>query len=375
MEGAVIYLRQDYTPAQVTDTVVAFTQTPDGKRFPVVPLAADNALDKAASVDRTAIPDFDRATVDQLNQAGLGELSAIASAPTNLVAGVLGHDSTYSASLIADARNTLEADFQNGYLGYAGITPQQNTLLKAAFPTKVDLANANPAAIAGILGAGATSSFAGRFLNDVRATVPQDAFNLGSLGITPSGQEALAGVGVTSNKALVELGKSATGRAQLQEALNVPEATLNRYLETATLNVARGELITAPEKSIGTLAAVPPDVQIALANAGIGSAKELANANPTELATILGFSTAEMAAIVAVAALYGSNAHLTLVTGSAQGSIAPEAIANAGLMSTGAIAQADTASLTAVGLDTTTAQQMQGLSQQLLASITFRRFR
>lgn len=373
-EGAVIYLHRGYNPEVVTETVVAFAQTPDGHRFPVVPGAADNALDQPATVDRTAIADFDRATVEQLNQAGLGGLDAIASAPTKLVASILGHSTAYSASLIADARTTLQADFQEGYLGYAGITAEQNTLLKAAFPTKVDLANADPATVGEVLGAGVSSSFVNRFLTEVRATVPQEAFALDNLGIDSSGQAALGELGVVSTKDLVMRGRSMEGRTELQAALNVPEATLDRYLANATLNLARGELITAPEKSIGTLAAVPPDVQRALVNVGIGSAKELANANPTDLATTLGFSVAEMEAIVAVAAPYGSKAHLTLVAAATQAALAPEAITEAGLVSAGAIAQADPETLTTLGLDITAAQQVQALSSELLSGMTFRRF-
>ncbi len=375
MEGSVIYLRRDYLPTQATDTVVAFAQTPDGQRFPVIPLAADNALDKPASVDRTTIPDFDRATVDRLNQVGLSDLEAIASAPTKLVAAVLGQDATYSTSLITDARETLQADFREGYLGYAGITPEQNTRLKAQFGSKVDLANANPAAIAAALAIGTDNRFVSRFLADVKATVPLASYDLGSNGMSASRQEALAGINVASTKDLVQRGKTTEGRTQLQEALGVSEATLGRYLETATLNLARGELIAAPEKSIGTLANVPSELQASLANAGIGSAKELANANPADLATAIGVSLAETQAIVSAAAPFGSKAHLTLVNSATQGTVEAEAIANAGLTSAGAIAKADPSTLANVGLDPSAAQQVKNLTNQLLVSRNFRSFR
>lgn len=378
MEGAAIYLRRDYLPTQATDTVVAFAQTSDGQRFPVIPLAADNALDKPASVDRTTIPDFDRATVDRLNQAGLSELDAIASAPTQLVAAVLGQDKTYSTSLITDARETLQADFRNGYLGYAGITPEQNTRLKQ-LGSKVDLANASRDTIAAALQMGSNNRFVDRFLTDVKATVPVASYDLIRSGIDAAKAEALADLNINSTKDLVERGKSVEGRTQLQEALEVPEATVKRYLETAILNLARGELIAAPEKSIGALANIPSDIQTSLIDAGIGSAKELANANSTDLASIIGVSPEETQAVVDLAAPFGSKAHVTLVNSATQGMVEAEAIANAGLTSVGAIAKADTGTLASIGLDPDAAQQVKGLTEQLLtsriASRNFRRFR
>lgn len=373
-DGAAIYIRRDYTPAQVTDTVAAFVQTPDGSRFPAVPLAADNALDKPASVDRTEIRDFDRATVDRLESAGLGGVDAIASAPTKLVAAILGQSTEYSQSLIGEARSTLQADFRNGYLGYAGITKDQSDQLKARFGSKVDLANASPTApaITEVLGDG---GFNNRFLADVRNTLPTQSFSLSSTGISAASQAALAGIGVASNKDLLSRGESEQGRTQLKETLGVSDATLNRYLETATLNLARGELSGAPEKSIGTLESVPAEVKASLVAAGIGSAKELANAAPAELSPAIGVSIAEATAIVNAAAPFGSNAHLTLITGATKGAVRAERVTEAGLTSAGAITLADTNTLTAIGIDVNSAQLLKNLSNQLLSESDFRRFR
>lgn len=373
--GAVIYIRNDYNPAQPGETVTAFVQTPDGSRFPAVMLAADNALDKPASVDRSEIPDFDRATVDRLENVGLAGMDAIASAPTKLVAGVLGQSLDYSASLITDAQTSLQNDFRDGYLGYAGISKAQSDALKNQFGGKVDLANANATDIAAALGENVNSSFANRFLADVRSSVPTTAFDLGATGIDAAGQTALADIGVASNKDLRERGATEAGRAELQQALGVGDATLERYLETATLGFASGELATTPEKSIGTLENVPTDLKATLASNGIGSAKDLANADPAALATLTGVSVNETTQIVDAAAPYGSTAHLTLISGASQGAIASDQATAAGLTSAGAIARKDTASLETAGLDASTAQMVKNLSSQLLSGGAIRRFR
>jgi hypothetical protein len=374
MAGSEIYIRKDYDPAQPGETVTAFVQTQDGSRFPVIPLAADNALDKPATVDRTEILDFDRATVDRLGAFGLSGIDAFASAPTNLVAGILGQSVEYSASLIADVQTTLQEDFRNGYLSYPGITKNQSDALKAEFDSKVGLANASSDIVVRILG-DVSSSFANRFLADVRITLPQEAFDLASTGIDASGQENLTAIGVSSNKAFLDRSMTEAGRRQLIETLGVSEATLDRYLGTAALGVTKGELMSTPEKSIGTLATIPSDLKASLVSAGIGSAKVLANANPNDLATKIGVSIAETTAIVDAAAPFGSHAHITLVTLATKGAITAETLAAAGLNSAGAIARADTATLEATGLDVTAAQTVKNLSSQLLSGESIRRFR
>jgi hypothetical protein len=242
-----------------------------------VAIAADNALSKSASVDRSEILDFDRATTTQLDRAGLGRIEALASAPTKLVSSILGQSESYSQSLIADTQTTLQEDFRNGYLGYAGITKAQSDTLKERFGTAANLANVSSNALAEILG---NTSYSNRFLADVRNTLTSSTYSLDSLGISPQGRSALAGFGVTTNRGLLTEVRREGGRDRLRNALNVPDATLDRYLDSAALNLAVGTLNAAPNQSIGTLAGIPDEVKANLANAGIASVKELANANP-----------------------------------------------------------------------------------------------
>ncbi|MEM6253940.1 MAG: hypothetical protein AAF821_13555 [Cyanobacteria bacterium P01_D01_bin.156] len=372
---AVIYIRRDYNPTQTSETVTAFVQTRDGSRFPAVPLAADNALDKPATVDRTEISDFDRATVDQLQNVGLAGVDAIASAPTKLIAGVLGQSVEYSTSLINDAQTTLQEDFRNGYLGYPGITKAQSDDLKASFGDRVELANATPEDLSAILGDRASSGFVNRFLADVSNSVPTSAIDLASVGISEADQANLAEIGVTTNKTFRDLGATAAGREQLQETLNVSEATVNRYLETAAVNYAQGQLITAPEKSIGTLVGVPADVKATLANAGIGSAKELANADPDEIVTVTGISREETTGIIESAIPFGSRANITLVQGALKSDVDVETIESAGLTSARAISRADTERVTGTGLDQAAVANLRSLGERLLGQDQlFRRF-
>ena len=370
-EGGALYIRNGYNPSQISDTVTAFVQTPDGSRFPAVAIAADNALSKSASVDRSEILDFDRATTTQLDRAGLGRIEALASAPTKLVSSILGQSESYSQSLIADTQTTLQADFRNGYLGYAGITKAQSDTLKERFGTAANLANVSSNALARILG---NTSYSNRFLADVRNTLTSSTYSLDSLGISPQGRSALAGFGVTTNSGLLTEVRREGGRDRLRNALNVPDATLDRYLDSAALNLAVGTLNAAPNQSIGTLAGIPDEVKANLANAGIASVKELANANPDALAAVLSSSnTAEIAAIVDVAAAVAPNVHVSLLENITQGavSVSSDQIANAGLNSAGAIAQADVTTLEGLGLNTSQAQKAIDLNNQLLRSEVF----
>jgi hypothetical protein len=369
-EDGVLYIRNGYDPTQISDTVTAFVQTPDGSRFPAVAIATDNALSKTASVDRSEILDFDRATVNQLDNAGLGRIDALASAPTKLVSSILGQSESYSQSLIADTQTTLQADFRNGYLGYAGITKTQSDALKNTFGSPANLANISSDALAAVLG-DVGNSFTNRFLADVRNTVPSTAFSLEGTDISPQGRSALEGLGVTTNRGLLDEAAREGGCDRLRNALNVTDATLERYLDNAALNLAIGTLNAAPNQSIGTLAGIPDEVKANLANAGIASVKELANANPEALTSVLGISSTETAAIVDVAAAVAPNVHVSLLENITQGAVLSEQIASAGLNSAGAIAQANIETLENLGLDASQAQKAIALNNQLLQSGAF----
>lgn len=380
--GAALYIRKDYNPTQPGATVAAFVQTQDGQRFPAVPLAVDNALDQPATVDRvdrTLIPEFDRATVEQLRAAGLDRLDAIASAPTKLVAGVLGQSLDFSNSLVTDAQTTLQADFRQGFMGYAGITKTQSDTLKQTFQgSKAALANASLETLATSLSLPANSKFVDRFRANVRNTLPTSVFSLAEAGISAVGQAALGGMQVNSTNDFLREGNSEAGRVRLKEALRVNDLVLNQYLETAALNYARGQLLTTPERSISTLENIPTDVQLTLANTGIVSARELANADPNQLATILNRPVSETREIVNAAANFRSNASLTLVTVAAEptaGPVAAGTVANAGLTSLGTIAQAESTTLSNVGIRVDRVQAAKTLSNRLLSDRTlFRRF-
>jgi hypothetical protein len=367
-EGGVLYVRNGYNPSQVSDTITAFVQTPDGSRFPAVAIAADNALSKTASVDRSEILDFDRATTNQLDRAGLGRIEALASTPTKLVSSILGQSESYSRSLITDTQTTLQADFRNGYLGYAGITKAQSDNLKKQFPSAANLANVSPNDLASTLG---NTSYSNRFLADVRNTLPSSTYSLDSVGISPQGRSALEEFGVTTNRRLLDEAAREGGRDRLREALNVPDATLDRYLDNAALNLAIGTLNAAPNQSIGTLVGVSDEVKANLANSGIASVKELANANPEALASVLGISSLETAAIVDAAAAVAPNVHVSLLESITQGAVSSEQIANAGLNSAAAIAQANVTTLEGLGLDANQAQKAIAINNQLLQSGAF----
>lgn len=363
-----VYLSAGLDPDQPAGMVNAFVQTQDGARFPLVVLAADNALDKPASVDRTEIKDFDRATVNRLDAAGLAGLDALASAPLPLVAAVLGQSLSYTESLVADSRVTLQDDFRSGYMGYAGIGKAESDALKSAFSDKVEFANAGVEAIAAVLGESFSASFSERLLSDVRQSVPGESFALSGTGMSVESQDALAQAGIETNKAFRDRAATDEGRTMLKETLGISDATLDRYLTGATIEYARGQFLATPDKSIATLTNMPPEVAGKLAGEGIGSAKLLANSDAADLAGRVGIAPDEMANLIGEANNYGSAAHLTLVEGATGGTVSRDAVTEAGFNSPSAIARADVADLERIaGLNPDQAAHVRELTHRFLS--------
>ncbi len=378
-----LYIRQDYDPAAASETVVAFVETADGSRFPAIPRAIDQVLDKSATVDRSEILDFDRATVEQLQGAGLAEIDAFASAPTKLVAGVLGQSLTASTGLVNETQEILQEDFRNGYMSYPGIGKAESDALKATFDSKASFANADPDTVAATLLAlkvergeivgeqeqariqAQLQKFAPRLLSDVKNTLPTATFTLSGTSITETGQTALRDIGITSNVGFREAASTATGRDRLKAALEVNDATLDRYLGEAAVSYALGEFTVTPDKSVAMLDSVSPDVATRLAESGLGSAKVLADQSGAELAVTLGISETEAGAIVNEAKGLFENTNRILIQAALQGSSnddATDAIIST-FKSPGDIAAADLSTLETTGnLDSATATKLKNFS-------------
>jgi hypothetical protein len=376
MDDAEIYIRQGYDPATPSGAVDAFVQTKDGTRYPMVVVAADNALDKPAAVTRTGIPDYDAATFGQLNAYGLGSLEAAASAPPGLIGAILGQSESYAGSLIQDSRSTLADDFQNGFMGYPGVTKAVSDALKEEFGDKVGLANASPGAIAdaisGVQGgeAAAWTGFAGRLLSDVQAGVPMESFNISAAtGMGVDSVAALNEMGIHSNNDFLNAVGDDAGRAAVRDALGVNDATLNRYLDDTLLNVARGQFLTAPQKSIATLEGMTPELATELASKGVYSAGTLANSDAAKLAESSRFSEAELQPLVEKATDY-SYGYSTLIEGVTKGEVNGERMTGAGYRSVGSIAGADTGALGAVeGMTPETAVRLNNMSNKFMGTV------
>lgn len=372
-DDAEIYIRRGYNPAGPAVTADAFVQTRDGTRFPLVVVAADNALGESAAVTRTEIADFDAATFNQLQVYGLGDLEALGSAPAGLVGAVLGQSVSYAASLIEDARQTLADDFQNGFMSHPGVSKAASDALKTRFGDRVGVANAAPGAIAEAIAsvkggdAAAWGSFSARLLDTVQATVPMSAYNIAmATGISADGLAALGAAGIHSNQGLLDAAGSAAGRTALKAALKVNDAALDRYTADALLSIAQGQFVTAPEKSVAALHDMAPELAADLADKGVYSARDLANSDAAALAQGSRFSEAEMRPLVATAASY-SRGYSTLIRGATSGKVTGEALAGAGFLSAGSLAKADRAELEQVaGMTPGAAKTLSDLSGRFM---------
>lgn len=363
-----VYIKQGYDPMQPATTFNAYVKTEDGSAFPLVVLAADNALDTEVSVARTEIADYDRTTVRRLEEAGLDNLAAAAAAPVPLLAAVIGQSAAYTTSLAEVTQKTLQEDFRYGFMGYAGIGKAESDALKAAFGTQVgnDLsgdrvkaANASLDEIVAVLGDTAAPGLGLRFLEAVRSTVPQDAFTLSGTSMNAAERAGLADLGVTTNKAFREVAATEDGRTTLRDKLGVNEATLDRYVTEAAVDYARGQFLKTPEKSLATMTELAPETVSRLARAGFGSAKALGSADAAEVAAVSGMAEEEAHAAVSAAASLSAEAQRTLVAEVTKGAVSGEALAAAGFSNPGAIAKAGAEEIEAkVGLDAATAKNV-----------------
>jgi hypothetical protein len=204
-------------------------------------------------------------------------------------------------------------------------------------------------------------------LSDVRQSVPAESFTLTGAGMSAESQGALVEAGIETNKAFRDRAATEEGRTMLKETLGITDATLDRYLAGATVEYARGQFLTTPDKSIATLASMPPEVAGKLAAEGIGSAKLLANGDAADLASRVGLAEDEMATLIGEAINYGSVAYLTLVEGATHGAVSREAVTEAGFNSPGAIARADVSDLERIsGLNPAQAATVRDLTHRFL---------
>jgi hypothetical protein len=359
-----IYMSTHYDPTQQPTDVVAFVQTQDGSRFPMVMVPVDNALDKGASVDRTEIPDFDRATVNRLEAVGLAGLPSFVSAPANLVAAVLGQSLEYTQSLASDSMTTLQEDVRNGYMAYPGINKAQSDSLKAQFGGPADLANASIGNIAQVLedagiSAAVSNSLATRFRDDVRQMVPTDAYALTGTTISAQDRTTLGEMGIDTNKDFLDAAADPASREELINQLGISEATLDRYVEEAAVDLARGQFFTAPDVSVGALPGMTADMADRLAAQGINSGKKLSNADPVSLAGATGVTVEEMTGFVDEAATHAPSAHITLINAATRNTVPTDVIEGAGYNTAGAVRRTDVAGIEAtMNVDNATANNV-----------------
>ncbi|MEX1021380.1 MAG: hypothetical protein WDZ49_17095 [Litorilinea sp.] len=307
IEDPVVYIRQGYNPThdptQASQGVDAFVQTRDGTRFPMLVVAADNALTESVPVTRTEIPEFDAPTYARMQAYGLGDLATAAAAPPGLLAAVLGESEANATSLVSELRTTLAEDFQGGVMGLRGMNRGMNNAFQAHLRTlgiegKVGLANLSQTTIAEILVSVANESgeaaearrtrwnnYAERLLTEVREVVPRGAYDLSTTEIAPEVLQALAAQNVTTFGQLFEYADGEQGGIALNDQGLTPQTLLQEHRETIVTQLTTGYLLTAPTKSIATL--TTPELAFALATEGIYDTLSLLTADVEQLSVNL----------------------------------------------------------------------------------------
>jgi hypothetical protein len=376
-----IYVSNTLNPTVPSESVNAFVQTKDGSRLPLVVQAVDNALNRSILVTRTEIRDFDQFATGRLEESGLAQLDAFVSAPTNLLAAVMGQSQGYVTNLVTESLNNLQENFRSGYMSYAGISKYESDALKTEFGTNADLAQVNQADISkalikakvkaqlDLMGIAEsertalkekeliltyTTIFQGQFENfsqrlqvDTRSTfsfvaeMDQSRFS----NLTDQQLDNLRTAGISSDKTFLDKAAKPNGRNELKEVLTVSDETLDRYLEDAVVRYATSKLFAQPDRSVGTLKLAEANVATKLAEMGYSSVKTLAFANAADLADEVGISEGEMARIITEAGTYVREASSTLLQGATDGAVSLETLTNAGFNSLEAVTKADRAKL------------------------------
>lgn len=331
-----VYVRKRLNPEVISTNFDAFVQTPSGDRFPLILVAADNALRKSATVARLPLPDFDRGTVTQLEAAGLSDLEVFASAPTNLISAVLGQGTNYSKSLLDDVRNSIKESFQEGYMGFAGIDKETNKALVTKYGKDglIEIANLGKfAELQNTLGGNFGGAFAERFVNEIRSVVPEEAFSLAAVGISLPQRDALKKLEIFTIQQLLDESDDETKRNNLLNNVNgyltegnrLEMPQLNEYRQDAAIGMAQGEYLLTPDKNIATLPGVTTKIKETaiplLAASGILSAKALANQSTQDLEKLVAGKPDSSSLLNILNTLrksasnYASKAHITFAMG------------------------------------------------------------
>ena len=356
-----LFIRKSYTPANPGDGFNAVIRTQDGSLFPFMAIPADHATGQSASVAKVPIPDFDRSTVMKLEAAGLSNLSVFASAPKELVAAVLGQSVEYSESLISDSLGSIKTDFQEGFLGFAGIDLAASNALKNAGIKKVDLANKTTAEVQQLLNdpaipipQGSRGNFANRLLLEVRQTLPPETFSVGTLDLSDQQKANLAGADIETIEQFNNKLQTPEGKTEVEQLLEIESAVLEETRRSAAVRKAIGEFETEPEKSVSTLEGVDDATAEVLSGAGITSSKDLSLLEASQLAEKAEISEVQASELIRAASGQSETVRVTLareLLGASvlDASASPESIlAREDVASLGAIARVELSETSAV---------------------------
>lgn len=334
-----IYVQPDFNPDVVSEGFNSVAVTQDGTVIPLVMVAADNATNKATSVTKAGLEDFDAGTNNALNEAGLGNMDSFVSAPSVLVAAVLNQSSaSYANSLQNATKDVLTNGFANGFRSYVGVSAELSESLAETYGTSTMLANATATDLAENFGLDA--GYAERLILDVRGSIASEGYSLGALGIGVGTQAVLAAEGITTTKGLVDLAAANPTRAQ--DLLGT--TNIESVVELGWVNLAKSEYETGASKSIATLEGISREDSQKLAGLGLRDAKQLANADAEAIATETGIEISVIESAIESSKDY-SFGYTTLVEGVTGSRETVTALDEAGYGTFGKLANADSIEL------------------------------
>jgi hypothetical protein len=307
--GIQVFVDPAYAPHSQPDAPYAYLTFGDGGAYvPIVLTPTDRALEADVSPAKAGLAGIGVETSEVLRQQNVASVDVIASGWKGLVADALGVGLDAAASVMTEASEKTDA-LQGSLQVFGGVDA---TIAQALQGQSIDgpaaLANADPAQLARALQTAgltqATPAFVHRLVDQARRAVSPGQWSLTApaLGLKDQDVENLQGLGITTQKQLLDRVNAGEGTEQIASALGVQVEQLQNVVGGITIrsgtDLQRERRAGAP---VTRLTGVNESVAAVLLRAGVSTVAELAAANPTAVAGAFGGDSARASAVIASA--------------------------------------------------------------------------
>jgi hypothetical protein len=290
-----VYMDPTHTPDVITEDPYAYAVFGEGGGYvPIILIPTDQAFGRSVPVSKGGLAGVDRYAEDQLKSSGLNDLDVLGASWTGFVADTLGVSAEAAGTMITESRGKIDdlKKPENSLLLFTGVdTDVQNALKGIGINNSVDLANADPIAIANQLGeSGITLSFAQRLVDEARQTVPGSAWSLDAaeLGFKEQEVAALEAQGIKTQGMFKNTAEIEQGKEQIANTLRVGTNVVDGFVMTINDSANKVKDAYRIEAPVTSVVGVNAETGKNLANLGYGTTGKLANADAAAVAPAFG---------------------------------------------------------------------------------------